>query len=609
MEKQDEFRALKTVTLEQLAKLLYIRQDTISEYDCTQWLTGQARQIKNLNSTLVPTTLKSAAQGLLNFSQAFDPKPGHGPLCSVHSELSADILDVLRDLVIRECTTHTDRYRHRRQKHCLSPLLSNWLTRVDEISVLWMGKEHWQQRMRREVAIAIPWSATKPCMACQLAVVGGSARFLTDLKASLLARDQYSREIHRRRDSVPALLPMVDAWINMCYPQDQRRAIHDESRMLAGMVFAMRDQMRQVRETVDRQYHRSTAARNTTEGGLPVPRSVSQREHEREPKRRKNGEFYGERDSGWLWSPSGSGTGGSSGGPDFTVSGDYGGKDELFLNGPHGSKKGSQSSGIMDKIDADWHAAGCGGSRSTAKDVEYKIPRKGLPVDNLAGEMSRLNLFRSWNESGALNNGDYSREEHQAVLQQDVDIYKGADFARTGDARPLGEPRYFTIADLASDRASDGVDSVFTVSPASSAGDALPQPAPSSKYSANPGPPPSTTPSLPSPKTGPSTQWSVQRQQQQQLQRGARNRERTPPRRHRRQGSDEAVNGDLEEEYFVAPKPLAQRRVLKEYRTQIQSTRPPQQLTEVAKGSVGLVSAEDVASCYAGMGWGGPRKR
>ena len=608
MEKQDEFRALKSVTLEQLAKLLYIRQDTISEYDCTQWLTGQARQIKNLNSTLVPTALKSAAQGLLNFSQAFDPKPGHGPLCSVHSALNADILDVLRDLVIRECTTHTDRYRHRRQKHCLSPLLSNWLTRVDEISVLWMGKEHWQQRMRREVAITVPWSATKPCMACQLAVVGGSARFLTDLKASLVAREQYSREIHQRKDSLPGLLPMVDAWINMCYPKDQRRGIHDESRMLAGMVFAMRDQMRQVRETTDRRYHRATT-RETTETGLPMPRSVSRREHERETKRRENGEFYGERDSGWLWSPNASGAGSSSGGPDFSVSAKYGGEDQLFLNGPRESVKESQSSGIMSKIDADWYVAGYG-SRSTSKDVASsspcKSPKKAMPVDSLAERVNQMNLFRSWNESGALNNGDYSHEERQAMLQRDVDIYKGADFVRTGDALPLGEPRYFFVPDQVSDKASN-VNSAFTISPIV-ADDEFPRPAPSSKYSTNPGPPPSTLPSLPSPKPGPSTELSVQ-QEQQQIHRGARNRERTPPRRHRREGSDEAVNGDEEGEYWVAPKPLAQRRVLNEYRTQIQPTRPPVQLGEVAKGRVGLVSAEDVASCYAGMGWGGPRKR
>ncbi len=618
LEKEDEFRKVKTVALEQLAKLLYIKPTSTSEFECNEWLNGQTRQLKTLDRALLRTTIRSAAQSLLNFSQAFDPKRERGALCPVHHCLNLDIVDTLMNLVMRECTLETDRYRHRRQKQCLNPLMSNWLIRVDEVSALWMGKERWEHRMRRGLSLDIPCCAASSCIACQLAVVGGSARFLTDLRASLLAREQYSREIYHRDVAMPCLSRMLDAWIAMCYPKEHPNTITAESDMLAGMVFAQRDQMRQERERYEQvtgmHYHPSTAS-DGTEKGLLLPRAVTQEEYERECVRRRYGEFYGERDSGWDWSLSGSGSGSGSESHPGQSLGAPGPPIEHrwpFLNS-------SQGSHATTKMNADPCTSGSGSrvaelaqqSRPTLRE-QLQFSRQRLfqqpafrteEEESPAESANRLDVFTSWAASVAVHHPEYKSDDDHATAQPQASADEATSFVRDGDVRRYVQMGHFDAPEPCSAEIV-GPESPFTVSPVSPQGTVPPATAPSSRYSANPGPPPSTAVSVP-----PAFDRVLYNRVGPSLQRGARNRERTPPRRRLSNGTDDAVDGDVEVEYWSVPQRLGSRRFHRQYREQIQPTRPLQQEARetIGNGQRPALEAVDAvtASCYTTMGWGG----
>ncbi|KAK3190974.1 hypothetical protein K4F52_002922 [Lecanicillium sp. MT-2017a] len=629
MEREDEFRNLKTVAVEQLAKLLYIKPALTSERDCKNWLYGQARQINTLDRKLVRTTLRSAAQGLINFSQIFDPKQPKGLLCPVHSELNGDIVDTLMRLVVREGTYQTDRYRHRRQKEYLSPLVGNWLTRMDEISALWIGQEKWEQRMRRQLHLDIHWNATSPCIACKLSVVGGSARFLTDLRASVLARKRYSREIHGSDSCTPCLSRMLDAWVAMCYPKEQRSAIAEESEMLANIVFSLRDQLRQAREYFEQvtgRIYYPPRPSDMTESGLPMPRAVTQEEYERECARRGEGEFYGERDSGWDWSLTGTGTTTGTGSgtrsckaPELDVPANPAEHRWPFLDSSQTSPTPSQMN--ADSCDSGPRPQRAGQVqqsqprrhptlREQLQSSRQRVVRRPVPqtagVENEVDIDSRVKAFRSWAATVAVHHPELGIDVGKDVAQTQTSVQEAPRFVRDGDTRSYGQREHYTAPEPSSAVVVEP-DSPFTVSPVSPQGQLPPvATAPSSRYSANPGPPPSTARSVP---------MALQRTRsdatRRDLQRGARNRDRTPPRGRPSNGSDEAVLGDTELEYFQMPQRLGSRRLHRQYREQIQPTRPVQQHVWETMGDGRRPSLEaadtgtGTASCYTAMGWGG----
>ncbi|KAJ2966578.1 hypothetical protein NQ176_g10084 [Zarea fungicola] len=291
------FAALKRPAVESLARLLYMKASTTTSKtnsSCEQWLTGQKRQIRQMQDVSIRRqgTLSIVAdvfRGELTRPQETIQALETASLCDAHGELNPLVLSALMKLLTEETTLCTDRFRKYRDKATIqkqdpatvvegemNPAIKFWLDSISMIPALWMGKTRWEQEMQRPLTISLPVCARyHGCVACKLAVVGGSVQFLMDLRTSLLVRKEYEADMQGVEDEKdvqsPLLLRMVEAWVDMCYAVKKRHFIRQESEMLSPMVVALWGEISAKKLAKRKGLKRGRDSRMFTNSGWPMP--------------------------------------------------------------------------------------------------------------------------------------------------------------------------------------------------------------------------------------------------------------------------------------------------------------------------------------------------
>ncbi|KAJ4861018.1 hypothetical protein T069G_06006 [Trichoderma breve] len=280
--------------LQQLTKLLYMDTADYFGHRAGDWLATQEQQIKGLDVTLLRPrnlltlfTLGICGQRLSLYSE--------GPrLCTAHKALDSRIVRCILQLVADECTIQTNRYRSLRLKKMLKPSLEDWMKRIDSITALWLGEYKFQRLFGCHLRGGMPDCVRTKCEACMLAVIGGSSIYLTDLRASVLARQMYNTELTGREYRRPRLLRVIDSWISF-FQEDGQKDICESSEAMASEIVEMRTLARKKRDKRDERRRRKgklpRVRKNMrvrlTKEGLPIPRQPRLRRRDREKLARK----------------------------------------------------------------------------------------------------------------------------------------------------------------------------------------------------------------------------------------------------------------------------------------------------------------------------------
>lgn len=275
--------------LQQLTKLLYMDTADYFGHRATDWLAKQEQQIEELDVTLLRPRNLLARLTLGLCGRRLPPYAENPRLCTAHQALDSRIIRCILQLVADECTIQTNRYRSLRLKKTLKPSLEDWMKRIDSITALWLGEDKFRRVFGCHLRGEIPDCAGTKCEACMLAVIGGSSIYLTDLRASVLARQAYNTEFTGREYRSPRLLRVVDSWISF-FQEDGRKDICESSEAMASEIVEMRTLARKKREKRDERRRRqgkpSRGRHNVrvrlTKEGLPIPRQPRFRRRDKE---------------------------------------------------------------------------------------------------------------------------------------------------------------------------------------------------------------------------------------------------------------------------------------------------------------------------------------
>ncbi|KAL5087607.1 hypothetical protein Trisim1_007649 [Trichoderma cf. simile WF8] len=275
--------------LQQLTKLLYMDIADYFGHRATDWLAKQEQQVKELDVTLLRPrdllarlTLGLCGQRLALYSE--EPR-----LCAAHQALDSEIIRCILQLVADECTIQTNRYRSLRLNKVLKPSLENWMERIDSMTALWLGEDKFRRVFGCHLKDRMPDCVRTKCEACMLAVIGGSSIYLTDLRASVLARQAYNTEFTGREYRRPRLLRVIDSWISF-YQEDGQKDICESSEAMASEIVEMRTLARKKRDKRDERRRRkgkppripSNVRVRLTKEGLPIPRQPRLRRRDKE---------------------------------------------------------------------------------------------------------------------------------------------------------------------------------------------------------------------------------------------------------------------------------------------------------------------------------------
>ncbi|KAM6488751.1 hypothetical protein HDV62DRAFT_39230 [Trichoderma sp. SZMC 28011] len=275
--------------LQQLTKLLYMDTADYFGHRTEDWLAKQEQQIEELDNTLLRPrnllarlTLGICGQKLPLYSEV----PG---LCTAHKALDSRIIRCILQLVADECTIQTNRYRSLRLKKMLKPSLEDWMERIDSITALWLGEDKFLRVFGCHLRGEMPDCVGTKCEACMLAVIGGSSIYLTDLRASVLARQMYNTEFTGREYRRPRLLRVIDSWIYF-FQEDGRKDVYESSEAMASEIVEMRTLARKKRDKRNERRRRKgkppRGRKNVrvrlTKEGLPIPRQPRLRRRDKE---------------------------------------------------------------------------------------------------------------------------------------------------------------------------------------------------------------------------------------------------------------------------------------------------------------------------------------
>lgn len=275
--------------LQQLTKLLYMDTADYFGHRATDWLAKQEQQIEELDVTLLRPRNLLARLTLGLCGHRLPLYPEEPRLCTAHQALDSRIIRCILQLVADECTIQTNRYRSLRLKKMLKPSLEDWMERIDSITALWLGEDKFRRVFGCHLSGEMPDCAGTKCEACMLAVIGGSSIYLTDLRASVLARQMYNSGLTGREYRRPRLLRVIDSWISF-FQEDARKDICECSEAMASEIVEMRALARKKRDKRDERRRRKgkpPRVRNNvrvrlTKEGLPIPRQPRLRRHDKE---------------------------------------------------------------------------------------------------------------------------------------------------------------------------------------------------------------------------------------------------------------------------------------------------------------------------------------
>ncbi|UKZ77404.1 hypothetical protein TrVFT333_005125 [Trichoderma virens FT-333] len=275
--------------LQQLTKLLYM--DTANYFGdrSRDWLTEQEQQVKGLDAMLLRPRDLFTRFALTVIERSFFSSREVPRLCLAHKALDPKVIRSILQLIADECTIQTNRYRSLRLKKMLSPSLECWMARMDSITALWLREDKFRRVFGCRFRSEMPDCVRTNCEACMLAVIGGSAMHLTDLRASVLARQAYNTKLTGREHRWPRLLRIVNSWISF-FQEDCQKAIRECSEAMASDIVEMRTLARRRRDKDNERRNRkgkppkvrSSARVRLTKEGLPIPRQPRLRKGDRE---------------------------------------------------------------------------------------------------------------------------------------------------------------------------------------------------------------------------------------------------------------------------------------------------------------------------------------
>ncbi|KAL7800411.1 hypothetical protein V8C43DRAFT_327229 [Trichoderma afarasin] len=275
--------------LRQLTMLLYMDTADYFGHRATDWLAKQEQQIEELDVTLLRprNLLARLTLGLCGHrSPLYSEEPR---LCTAHKALDSRIIRCILQLVADECTIQTNRYRSLRLKKTLKPSLEDWMERIDSITALWLGEDKFRHVLGYPLRSEMPDCVRTKCEACMLAVIGGSSIYLTDLRASVLARQAYNTKLTGGEYRRPRLLRVIDSWISF-FQEDCRKEICECSEAMAGEIVEMRTLARRKRDKRNERRKkkgkpprgRKNVRVRLTKEGLPIPRQPRLRRRDKE---------------------------------------------------------------------------------------------------------------------------------------------------------------------------------------------------------------------------------------------------------------------------------------------------------------------------------------
>ncbi|KAK0763067.1 hypothetical protein N5P37_004051 [Trichoderma harzianum] len=275
--------------LRQLTKLLYMDTADYFGHRATDWLAKQEQQIEELDVKLLRPRNLLARLTLGLCGHRLPLYPEEPRLCTAHKALDSRIIRCILQLVVDECTIQTNRYRSLRLKKMLKPSLEDWMKRVDSITALWLGEDKFRRVFGCHLKDRMPDCTRTKCEACMLAVIGGSSICLTDLRASVLARQTYNTELMGREYRRPRLLRVIDSWISF-FQEDSQKEICECSKAMASEIVEMRTLARKKRDKRDERRRRrgkpprgrSNVRVRLTKEGLPIPRQPRLRRRDKE---------------------------------------------------------------------------------------------------------------------------------------------------------------------------------------------------------------------------------------------------------------------------------------------------------------------------------------
>ncbi|KPM36057.1 hypothetical protein AK830_g10515 [Neonectria ditissima] len=230
--------------LDQLTKLLWMHPDVNLANPRKPWLNKQEARVRKLDESL------QRPKDIMNRLAARIDKHHHptksARLCPSHRGLNPRVIRSLMLILATEFTQRTDRFRKWRTRTPLSDSLVAWIDRMDSATSLWIGCDSFHFVFGYECPIQDIPSVDSQCEACIMAVVGGRPLLLSDLRASMVAREsQYPRTGRTR----PRLWSLVDSWISH-FDADVRTAIRQRSNDLGAEIVALdNDKRRQKKES------------------------------------------------------------------------------------------------------------------------------------------------------------------------------------------------------------------------------------------------------------------------------------------------------------------------------------------------------------------------
>ncbi|KAB5523023.1 hypothetical protein GE09DRAFT_488361 [Coniochaeta sp. 2T2.1] len=213
--------------------------DNTKPHSNKSWLANQHSQVTSLSPDL---KLNRPQLSLATFFDILIPTSTYGGgvcgcLCkSAHDALDPDLIFWCFSQLSNEVGHHTDKYRRWARKYPAQSRaeLEDYMNRMTGVATLYhtttemeelflggrgtyktLPKKFWLNRVRNH------------CSACVLAVVGGRAQMLIDLRASMLARKKDRR--------APRMMRLVEAWIDgfpVGFPLEMRRESEQMAREL-----------------------------------------------------------------------------------------------------------------------------------------------------------------------------------------------------------------------------------------------------------------------------------------------------------------------------------------------------------------------------------------
>ncbi|KFA55803.1 hypothetical protein S40293_01880 [Stachybotrys chartarum IBT 40293] len=200
-----------------------------------QWLHMQEDDLR-----LLPPYLSRTANPFVRVTlnlgyHGFPFAPNCANLCGSHHDLEPRVIRNMMVLVAREWTKHVELYRYWRTKLGFHKDVVTWLDRMDTALATWIGSSRFKDIYGYDAHEQPAYYIKSRCEACMLAVVGGKAELLSDIRASLYVRKILALE-KRGQSLTPRLMRTVDEWIGHFEESTRHHILSGSDRLVTRIL-------------------------------------------------------------------------------------------------------------------------------------------------------------------------------------------------------------------------------------------------------------------------------------------------------------------------------------------------------------------------------------